>query len=110
MQIFVRNLADDTSEEDIQALFKPYGDVTSVTIVKDTVTGVPAGFGFVDMLSQSEAISAVNGLRGATVRGRELKFDASRSRFERRRRDERRIEERQTEERRTRERRDDGAE
>jgi RNA recognition motif-containing protein len=52
--IFVGNLAFNTSEEDVRQLFAAYGQVDRVTIVRDRRTDGPRGFGFVEMASSEE--------------------------------------------------------
>jgi hypothetical protein len=49
MNIYVGNLSFDASEEDLQKLFSGFGQVSSVTIVKDKYSGQPRGFGFIEM-------------------------------------------------------------
>jgi RNA recognition motif-containing protein len=62
MNILVRNLDRSISEEKIMELFRPFGAVSSVTIVHDQRTGQSKGFGFVDMPDQAEAEAAIKAL------------------------------------------------
>jgi len=105
VDIFVRNLAKDLTEDELRAVFERYGTVASVTIVRDKASGRQMGFGFVDMPSRDEAITAINALKGTAVRGRTLEFHDSRTRFERRREADRRRAPRDGLDRRKRERR-----
>ena len=70
--IYVGNLADDVTEDDLRATFSSFGHVASVIVVKDKATGRPKGFGFVAMPAPHEAQQAINGLRGTRLKGREL--------------------------------------
>ena len=84
MNIYVGNLSFDLTEEDLKEAFGAFGQVESATIVKDKFTGESRGFGFVEMPSQKEATSAINGLNGKELKGRPLKADEARPRPERR--------------------------
>ncbi len=108
MEIFIRNLATDVEEQDLRAVFEPFGTVESVTFVTDSSSGRRMGFGFVNMPVGDEAISAINALDGVEVKGRPLEFHASRTRFERRRRGNRRAQPRPDVDRREGERRRSG--
>jgi len=66
MNIYVGNLAKDVSEDDLRSLFEAYGQVTSVTILKDRFTNEPRGFAFVEMPDEEQAKAAVNGLNKKT--------------------------------------------
>ena len=44
-RLYVGNLAYNTSEADLRDEFARYGQVTSVKIVQDEMTGRPRGFG-----------------------------------------------------------------
>ncbi len=60
--IYVGNLAPSSTNEDIRALFEQFGEVESVNIVIDNVTGATGGFGFVKMnnASAKAAIAALD--------------------------------------------------
>ena len=46
MNLYVGNLPYDVTEQDLMDIFAEYGEVTSVKIVTDRVTGRSKGFGF----------------------------------------------------------------
>ena len=69
--VYVANLPWSTTESDVVGLFAPYGDVHHATLITDRRTGRSRGFGFVDM-PRPAARSAVNGLHGKKVGGRDL--------------------------------------
>ena len=100
MDIFVRNISEQVEETDLRAAFEPFGQVDAVTLVTDKETGRRVGFGFVSMPNQTEAVSAVNGLKGVELKGQTLEFHDSRARFERRQAPDRRGSPRTTPERR----------
>jgi cold-inducible RNA-binding protein len=55
MNIFVGNLNWETTEDELEQLFAPYGTVERVQIVTDRAPGRPRGFGFVEMPNRTEA-------------------------------------------------------
>ncbi len=71
-RIFVGNLADESSEEDVQALFSQYGTVRGIRIAHDIFSGRCRGFGTIDMEGH-EARAAIAGLDGTLFKGRPLK-------------------------------------
>ena len=85
MNIYVGNLSYDVSEQDLQKAFESFGYVKSVNIIKDRYSGRSRGFGFVEMASEGEAQSAIDGLNAKEVKGRSLKVNKARPRSEGRR-------------------------
>lgn len=83
MRIFVGNLSYQTQSEDLEAAFRPYGDVVEATVVMDRVSGRSKGFGFVEMTDQSQAEAAISGLNGKEMEGRALTVNEARPREER---------------------------
>jgi len=82
MNIYVGNLSFQASEDDIRQAFAQYGQVTSVTIIKDKFTGESRGFAFVEMSNGTEAQAAIAGLNGKDLRGRSLTVNEARPRTE----------------------------
>ncbi|MBW1731061.1 MAG: RNA-binding protein [Deltaproteobacteria bacterium] len=78
-KIYVGNLAFRTSESQIHDLFSQYGQVHSVKLITDYVTGRSRGFGFVEMDAQ-EAQKAIAGLNGTELDGRILRVDEAKER------------------------------
>lgn len=85
MNIYVGNLASEVSEEELKAEFQTYGEVSSVNIVKDKMTGQPRGFGFVEMPGKNEAQAAITGLNGKPLKGRNLTVNEARPKSDSRR-------------------------
>jgi cold-inducible RNA-binding protein len=52
--------------------------------MKDKFSGEPRGFGFVDMPSQKDGVSAIAGVNGKNVKGQILKVDEARPKQDRR--------------------------
>jgi RNA recognition motif-containing protein len=47
MKIYVGNLSSEVTEEDLRLAFGEFGQLESVTIIKDKYSGQSRGFGFV---------------------------------------------------------------
>jgi len=80
MKIYVGGLAFQTTEQEVQAAFEPFGQVVSVNIVKDPATGQSRGFGFVEMGDTHAGLEAIKGMNGAELGGRTLKVDQAKER------------------------------
>jgi len=76
--IFVGNLAIDTSEQTLRTLFEAFGEVLSVKVVKDRDTGVSRGFAFIEMSSDPEAQAAIAALDGTMVNGQRVNLNEAR--------------------------------
>ena len=73
MKLLIRNLARDTTEQEMKNLFEPFGDVQSCTIVIDKSTGVSKGFGFVEMPKSGDAKAAIKSLNNQDVAGNKIR-------------------------------------
>jgi len=82
--IYVGNLSYDTTENDLQSAFEPFGAVDRVTIIRDRDTGQSRGFAFVEMSGSAEAAKAIAALNGYDLHGRALNVNEARPREERR--------------------------
>ncbi len=76
------NLPWGAIAEDVQALFRRYGEVHQTTIITDRRTGRSKGFGFVDM-PRSAARTAIEALPGSKLGGRDLTVRLARPRHHR---------------------------
>jgi RNA recognition motif-containing protein len=79
-RIYVGNLPWSYSSSDLEALFKPYGDVASAEVIMDRETGRSRGFGFVQMANDADFDAAINGLNGSNCNGRPLVVNEARER------------------------------
>lgn len=79
-KVFVGNLPFKTSNADLEALFRPYGEIIGVSIRKDRMTNKPKGFGFVSFSSLDAGPSAIAGLHGQSFQGRPLTVSAAEKR------------------------------
>jgi cold-inducible RNA-binding protein len=78
MNIYVGNLPSELREEDLKKEFSAYGEVTSVNIVNDMYSGLPKGFAFVEMPSRTDGETAINNLKGKTLKGRTIEVSKAR--------------------------------
>jgi RNA recognition motif-containing protein len=83
MNIFVGNLGPDVTEVEVADLFKPFGRVESVQLVRELFTGKLRGFGFVEMPGKQHSLAAIAGLNGKELSGRPLKVNEARPRPDR---------------------------
>jgi RNA recognition motif-containing protein len=82
MNIYVGNLANEVTEEDLKQAFDAFGKVESVNIIKDKYTNRSKGFGFVEMASKAEGQSAIDGLNGKELKGKAVTVNEARPRTE----------------------------
>jgi len=78
MKIYVGNLPHEVTEEELRQEFATFGEVGSVSIVKDKYSGRPRGFGFVEMATVSEGQAAIAGLNGKVLKEQTLNVNAAR--------------------------------
>lgn len=62
--LYVKNLAEDITEDDLKKLFSVVGLVKAVTLVTDPKPGQARGTAYVTMSTSDEAKQAVNTLDG----------------------------------------------
>src|ERR1700739_855851 len=82
-KLFGGNMSFQTRERDLNALFKPFGQVGRVHIAMDRETGRARGFAFVEMPNDQEAAKATSALDGKEFGGRNLKVNEARPKAER---------------------------
>lgn len=77
-KLYVGNLAYETSETDLQALFGQTGQVESVRVMRDNATGQARGFAFVEMSTEADAQAAIDRIHDLEVGGRRLVVNEAR--------------------------------
>jgi RNA recognition motif-containing protein len=77
-KIYVGGLPYSATEQEVQDLFSPHGNVQSVRVITDRVTGQSRGFGFVEMGSDEEAQNAIEALNSTQMNGRTLSVSEAR--------------------------------
>lgn len=78
MNIYVGNLSHKATEEDLRRAFQAFGEVSSVSIIKDKFSNESKGFGFVEMPNKAEANTAMEGLNGKDFMGQSLTVNEAR--------------------------------
>jgi RNA recognition motif-containing protein len=81
--IYIGNLNSQTTENDLRALFEPYGIVEQVSIPRDSATGNSRGFAFVEMKDDSAGEEAIRRLNGSPLGSRKIVVNEARHRAER---------------------------
>ena len=82
-RLFVGNLSFNTTEGELQDLFKQSGTVTSCSLIMDKFTNKSRGFAFVEMSNQAETTKAIADLNGKEVDGRAMNVSEAKPREER---------------------------
>jgi RNA recognition motif-containing protein len=67
--LYVGGLSKAVSDEQLKALFVQYGPVNRTWVIRHKASGKSAGYGFVEMNSGEEALSALSALEDALVNG-----------------------------------------
>ena len=81
--IYVGNMSFDTTQDRLQELFEAHGQVSSVNLITDRISGRPRGFAFVEMKTDEGGNAAISALDGQEVDGRALKVAAAKPREDR---------------------------
>lgn len=77
-KLYVGNLPYTVRDEDLQQAFSAYGAVNSAKVMMERDTGRSKGFGFVEMGSDAEAQTAIEGMNGQSLGGRSLVVNEAR--------------------------------
>ncbi|CAL0303039.1 unnamed protein product [Lupinus luteus] len=71
--VYVKNLSETYTDEDLKHLFGPYGAITSAVVMKDE-NGKSRCFGFVNFQTPDSAAAAVDKLNGTATNGDKVLF------------------------------------
>jgi RNA recognition motif-containing protein len=82
-KLYIGGIPYRTTEEDLKTSFGEAGEVTSVSIIKDHMTGRSRGFGFVEMADEAQAQAAVDRWDGKEFDGRMLSVSFARPQSDR---------------------------
>ena len=77
-KLYVGNLPYSVRDNDLEQAFGQFGAVTSAKVMMERDTGRSKGFGFVEMASDAEAQSAINGMNGQSLGGRSVVVNEAR--------------------------------
>ena len=82
MKIFVENLTHSVANNDLIKLFELWGEVESLTIKNDNISGQPGGF--VEAPNRLEALDMIQNVNGIVLFGKPLKLSVVREEDDRR--------------------------
>ena len=80
MNIYVGNLSQQVTENDLREAFESFGQVTTIKIIKDRFTSESKGFGFIEMPAKQEATSAMDDLNGTDLKGKTITVNEAKPR------------------------------
>lgn len=75
MKLYVGNLQYSSTEEDLKELFSQFGEITSIDLIKDKISGDSKGFAFVETENNAVGDKAIKGLNGTQFQGRAIKVN-----------------------------------
>jgi RNA recognition motif-containing protein len=76
MNIYIGNLPNEMTENELKSIFAEFGEVHSTKIINDRETGRSRGFGFVEM-SENAGRKAISELKDVEYEGRTLTVNES---------------------------------
>ena len=74
-KVYVGNLSQQTTEEDLHQAFAAFGEVRSVNIVRARPSGDSLGYGFVTMPNWNQAKNAITAMRGHAFMGKTIRVE-----------------------------------
>jgi len=77
-RLYVGNLSYNVTNDSLKELFGTVGEVVSVNVITDRMTGRARGFGFVEMAENTAAQQAIEQLDGRELDGRAIKVAEAR--------------------------------
>lgn len=80
MNIYVGQLPFSVTEEDLREIFREFGEIASLNLMKDRFSGQSKGYGFVDMPDNAQADKAIKALNKTMFKGREIKVNQAEQR------------------------------
>jgi RNA recognition motif-containing protein len=82
-KLYVGGIPYRTTEDEMRTAFEEAGQVSSVSIISDRMTGRSRGFGFVEMVDEAAAQAAIDRWDGKEFGGRTLSVSFARPQGER---------------------------
>jgi cold-inducible RNA-binding protein len=76
--LYVGNLSQKVTEDDLRSNFSEAGAVASVSVIKDKFSGVSRGFGFVEMETEEGAQEAIKKFNGGDLDGKTISVNEAR--------------------------------
>jgi RNA recognition motif-containing protein len=82
MNIYISNLDQKVTNEELTNLFKQFGEVNTAEVVLDAFTGQSRGFAFIEMINDLEGQEAINQLNNFELNNRSLSVELAKPREE----------------------------
>lgn len=82
-RLYVGNLPYTVADDDLRSLFSQAGEVESSQVMTERDTGRSRGFGFVEMVTDTDADNAIRMFDGYTMDNRQLRVNPAMAREER---------------------------
>ena len=73
-RVYIENLADSVTRDDLEAHFSRVGPVRGVLVLTEK-SGKSKGFGFVDMEHIEDAVYAIRSLNDTELKGKKIRID-----------------------------------
>ena len=83
MKIYIGNLSQKTTEEELNDLFSQVGTINSLQLIKDRYTGESRGFAFLEFADQSNVDTAISQFDGFKVSGSNMIVNQAREKSDR---------------------------
>ncbi len=80
-RLYVGNLSFSVTSENLKELFSEFGSVKAAQVLVDRETGRSRGFGFVEMVNDDEAETAIARLDGTEHQNRRLNVNEAQPRI-----------------------------
>jgi RNA recognition motif-containing protein len=71
-RLYVGNLSNEVTENDLNHNFSTIGKVVSAVIIKDKYSNQSKGFGFIEMETEDEARKAIEQFNGGELQGKKI--------------------------------------
>lgn len=79
-KLYVGNLSYNVSEDEIRELFSQAGEIKEIVLITDRETQRRKGFGFVEMVTQTDAEKAIRMFNDQELGGRRLTVNLAKPR------------------------------
>ncbi len=82
MNLYISNLDQEVTNEQLTNLFKQFGEVNTAEVVLDAFTGQSRGFAFIEMINDLEGQEAISRLNNFELNNRAISVELAKPRTE----------------------------
>jgi cold-inducible RNA-binding protein len=79
-KLFVGNLPYSATQDQLSSIFAEFGEVTSVSLITDKMSGRSKGFAFVEYATEEAAQAAIEGMKEQKIDDRDVVINVARPR------------------------------